>query len=156
MKTAWILIGEANSRKSTVSRLLTGVSRIDRPVEVKYASAARVKMHAMVSAAQESRLQPVKLISKLNGFQSKENGRCQDLNFVVVLRYDKLNRCPPGEAYVDELMRAGWQIAWIVSLGEGLRPWVNTKTQNCFAIANSKLMASNHIASLIRPRFNWL
>ncbi len=155
MKTAWILIGESNTRKSSVARLLTGIGRIETQVDLADAQGCRFRVRSLVSAAQEARLQPAALLEEVNGTTHWDGKFGSIRNAVVLLRYDVDNNCPDGEAYVTAFLNDGWQIACIVSLGEVARDWVRGSGLRSIEIPDSPCLASNEVANIIRKAWAW-
>jgi hypothetical protein len=157
MKTAWILLGETNTRKSSVARLLTGASKVGQQFELEDTRGIRIHISVMVGAVQErKKLKPDDLVKELNSSKGWAGDFQQVRNALIVLRYDAIEQFPDGKNYVDALLRDGWRVACIASLGEHTRDWVRQSGIPYVDVAESKKMPSNAVASVIRKAFGWI
>lgn len=142
-------------RKSSAARLLTGVGRIETAVEIADVLGCRFHLRSMISAAQEARYTPVKLLQEFNRdarWQGEFNGI---RNALVLLRYRAANGCPEGKEYVSAFVGAGWRIACIASLGQRAEDWIRTSGIRYAEFPDSTKMASNEVAHLLRANFGW-
>jgi len=155
MKTSWILIGEADTRKSSTARLLTGLGRIETQVDVADERGRRFRVRSLVSAAQESRLTPQDLLAELNGRTHWAGVFDSIRNAVVLLRYDPVNNCPAGQEYVKLLLSDGWHIECVVSLGEPARDWIRSSGIRHIETPQSVSLASNEVAAIVRRAWGW-
>ena len=156
MKSAWVLLGEANTRKSTTSRLLTGIDRWEGQVGVMDWQGKERWMRSLVSAAQEAKRTPKELLDELNGKNHWQGEFDTVRNAVLVLRYDAFNGCPDGKMYIHDFVNDGWVIQCVVSLGEPARDWVRLSGFQFLEIPNSASLPSNAVAAKVRTAFGWL
>ncbi|WP_193172538.1 hypothetical protein, partial [Nisaea nitritireducens] len=70
MKRAWIILGEANTKKSSVIRTLTGLPKINDGgipgfVQIEQTNGLRFSLLSYISAMQEAKISPEELLKKI-------------------------------------------------------------------------------------------
>ena len=156
MKSIWLLIGNANTRKSSMVRCLLGVDNPATEVEVQSVTGTVLHIRAFISAVQEKKsVSPEELLLDLN--DSHWKGQFKNLrNALVPLRYDPAEGQPAAEFYAQALLDDGWSIKVVVSLGEPARPWLQNSGLPYIEIPNSTSLPSNAIAAQVRAAFGWV
>ncbi|KAB2967367.1 hypothetical protein [Zoogloea sp.] len=159
MPNVFLIMGDANARKSSTIRGLTGVARASEYDVETFLAPFRLSVYAKVSSLQESHLQPVDFI------QTVDTGNYD--NVLVSVWFSHLNWTDPitqqqhtfprGEVYVQQFLQQHWIIQEIVCLGVAQLP--NPLPAGLPAplfIPLSPTMPSNEITSDIRRHWNWM
>ena len=149
MKSIWLLVGEANTRKSSTVRSLLGLGKTG-VVEVEFLSGAVLPIWGAIRAAQEHPLSPTELLAVLN-----ENVSTVP-NVLLPLRYDPAKRQPSAEVYVKALLKDGWIVRYVVSFGEPARSWLKTSGLPYIEVPKSTSTPCNTVAAHVRATFGWL
>jgi hypothetical protein len=109
---AYLIIGGAHTRKSTLLRCLTGCfNRSVRDIELMRGST--IRLYARVSALQESRTEPADFIAEV------QRSRCREVAFALWPEANPLDpkRYPDALAYIAVFQAAGWVFAKTAVLG---------------------------------------
>jgi len=173
LKQAWILIGESNTKKSSVVRGLSTVDNSKTWVEIEECSGLRFQLRCFVTSLQESKTGIDGMTETLTGASDKlpskvkaDAGQDADVNLalqfgvanaLIPLRYNsqQILPFPPGISYVERLIHDGWLIRAIVSLGEPERDWIRYTGIRFAAIPESKQLPGSIVAARIRQLFGW-
>ncbi len=156
MKSIWLLVGNTETRKSSIVRCLLGVDNPATEVEVQSITGMVLHMRAFISAVQEKKaVSPEELLRDLN--DSHWKGQFKSMrNALVPLRYDPDSGQPAAECYVQALLNDGWTIKGIASLGEKARDWLKNSGLPYIEVPNSTSVPSNVVAAQVRAAFGWL
>ena len=149
--TVYAIIGDANTRKSSTARALTGVGQ-KKKVDIE-SMAGTLPAFVQISALQESAIAPNEFINHMT-----TDGH---LNAVVTLRDAPLSKgghtFPSGSAYLREFINAGWRIQQVVVLGAPrLAHALPAGTPGPMYVPGSRSTPTNKIASQIRQSWAWL
>lgn len=160
MKSIYLILGAANTRKSSLVRCLIGTGNPATQVEVRTVAGIDFRIRGLIGAAQERGLLPADWVNELDRQEHWDGAFPCVRNVIATLRYDselvRGVRCPPGEEYVDVLINAGWHVKVIVTLGSPARDWVRVSGLPNIAIPNSASVPSNAIAASVRGALGWL
>jgi hypothetical protein len=143
----YLLIGGANTRKSTLLRCLTGCfNRSVRDIELLRGGS--VRLYARASALQESRTEAAAFI------EEAQRSRCTDVALVLWPEANQLDtqRYPGAPEYIAAFQAAGWQIAKVAMLGA--HP-LALKMPGVARFPNVLNQPINASAQLIRTHFGW-
>jgi hypothetical protein len=144
---AYLLIGGANTRKSTLLRCLTGCfNRSVRDIELLRGGS--VRLYARVAALQASRTEPAEFIAEVAAT------RCNAVALVLWPEANPLDakRYPGAQGYVDALQAAGWKIVKVAAVGA--HP-LALKLPGLARFPNVLHQPINSSAQLIRTHFGW-
>jgi hypothetical protein len=149
---AYIVMGNPNTRKSSLIRALTGADR-GREWDIS-TNRGVITAHVEVSALQESETQPHEFVDKLI---------TTDIQNVLVPLWIREKRkrsgpdYPNGQAYIQHFVDVGWSINTVVVLGIDALPYnipVNNVDVNF--IGDPRDIPSHEIASHVRELWGWL
>jgi len=150
MPTLYVILGDANTRKSSTVRALTGVAR-RRSVTVG-TTVGDIDVFVQVSSLQESEIMPADFISEMTSAGHQ--------NIVVTLwvssRVTSTGTYPQGIVYLQEFIAAGWTLAQIVVLGASTFSGAPPATPAPHFIPNSRTTPVNRIAAQVRSWWGWL
>ena len=160
MKSIFLIIGAGNTRKSSLVRCLLGTDNQATQVEIRTLTGLNFRMRGLIGAAQAQGFLPGDWVNELDRQEHWSGAFPSVRNILATLRYDSEivsgRRYPPGEEYVDVLIKAGWLVKGIVSLGEPAREWVRVSGLPNIAIPDSASIPSNTTAASVRGAFGWL
>lgn len=156
MKKAWVIIGEANTRKSGLVRCLTGIDNIATQVEIQTSLQLSTRIRAFISAAQEAKMAPLEVLNELNSQKHWAGNFKRIRNAIITLRYDAYNKLPAADKYIEALIGDGWVIQAIVSLGEPARDWIVHSGVPFISIPDSTTLPNGVITTKVKQAFGWL
>ncbi|MFZ2990009.1 hypothetical protein [Ideonella sp.] len=148
MVEAYVLIGNPNTRKSTLMRCLTGCfSRSVRDIALH--RGGNIKLYARVAALQESRTPAVDFASEL------ARSRCQNVAFALwpESHPNDPERLPDAQTYLRQLRDAGWAIRKVAVLGA--QP-IRLDIKDVAHFSNVLSQPINTSAQQIRNHFGWV
>ena len=144
---AYLIIGGAHTRKSTLLRCLTGCfNRSTRDIELL--RGGTVRLYARVSALQESRTSPQDFIEEV------QRSRCREVAFLLWPEANPLDpkRLPDALAYIAAFQAAGWTFAKTAVLGaHPIHPHL-PELSRFPEVLNQPINATAH---RIRAHFGW-
>lgn len=144
---AYVIIGGPNTRKSSVTRSLTGC--FNRSVRnILLNNGAQIQIYARVSSLQESKTTAQDFISEVH-----QSG-CQ---FVVFCLWSQPNpadpvQYPDASSYLAAFISAGWNIVKTAVLGQGQAS--SPYPQQSFS-PNSQTDPINLTSQAVRSHFGW-
>lgn len=145
---AYILIGNANTRKTSVTRSLTGC--FNRSVrEIQLQSGKPVRFYARVGALQNTR-------TTLDEFtQEVQRSRCDAVLFSLLPNavHTDLMDYPDAQAYVAGLRERGWRIKGVAVLGQD---GGGVRAPNLRQYVQAPAAPVNLTARDVRAQFGWL
>ncbi|MGA0569341.1 hypothetical protein ACO2Q9_01335 [Variovorax sp. VNK109] len=145
---AFVILGDANTRKSSVLRSLTGC--FNRSVrQVQLSSGSVLDIYARVSSLQESETEPQKFINEVAGTGQSSVIFClwPHANSKNPLKY------PDAHAYISAFTKAGWQFRASAVLGASpIRP-ATPRVAYFPTIVDQPI---NIGAQSVRQHFQWL
>lgn len=148
MPDIFVVIGDANSRKSYTIRALTGAyNKGFYDIGLQNNNILNVYVH--ISSLQESRISPQQFVTDLNTV---------GYSYVLVSLWIRSGHGQPdGLTYLNAFISAGWNVQDIVVLGTPQLPYaLPTSVPTPAFIPNSVGLPANNIASQIRGTWNWL
>lgn len=147
MADAYVLIGNPNTRKSTLLRCLTGCfNRSVRDIETE--DGQRIKVYARVTALQSSK-------TSWGEFQIEvARTRCDHVLFTLWPEghpHDPV-QWPGANDYLEGLQKEGWRISLAAVLGtHPLKPLA----KDCLRLPSVLSKPINHSAAMLRQRLGW-
>lgn len=142
---AYVIIGGPNTRKSSVTRSLTGC--FNRNVRnILLQNGTQIQIYARVSSLQESGTTAQDFIAEVNQTQ------CQSVVFCLwpTSSPSKPTAYPDATAYLSAFNAAGWNIIKVAVLGN--TPAIYPNQASC---PNSQTDAINQTALAVRCHFGW-
>ena len=159
MKSIYLILGAKNTRKSSLIRCLIGSDNPATQVEIRTSAGLDFRIRGLIGTPQERELSPKDWVQELDGQEHWFGAFPSVRNIVAPLRYDSevLNgrRYPTGEEYVDTLIKAGWWVKAIVSLGEPARDWVRVSGVPYIALPDSTSVPTNAVAASVKQALGW-
>ncbi len=160
MKSIYLVLGAKKTRKSSLVSCLIGIDNPATQVEIRTLAGLDFRMRGLIGTPQERELSPKDWVQELDGQEHWFGAFPSVRNILAPLRYDSevLNgrRYPTGEEYVDTLIKAGWWVKAIVSLGEPARDWVRVSGVPHMAIPESRSVPTTDIAASVRHALGWM
>ena len=156
MTNLHIIIGDSNTRKSSLLRCLTGVGNgnAKKKLDVAISNGTVISVHCTLSALQENYkpLTPVEFIHAINA------QRPTPTDIAFTLRVNARGIYPNANTYLQAYQQvAGWRIVNIALLGtsarglQGLPP-----TANIVRVPSSKTRPTNESAQSVRQAWGWI
>ena len=150
MPTAYVILGNANTRKSSTVRALTGVAQ--RKSITVATNAGNLEIFVQISSLQESEIQPANFIAEMNSGGHE--------NILVPLwvseRVTSSDTYPRGIDYLQAFIDDGWTIAHVVVLGASTLPGAPIGTPSPNFLPNSRTTPVNSIAAQVRGWWGWV
>lgn len=144
---AYVIIGDANTRKSSILRCLTGCfNRSDR--DILLSSGRQIRVYARVSSLQESKTTPQDFLKEV---------RLRGCSDVVFCLWPDANpkapgRFPDSDSYIKFFRQAGWVFKGAAILGNTrIAPGV----KNVCRVPSVRTQPINVSAQLVRTQFGW-
>lgn len=146
---AYILIGNANTRKTSVVRSLTGCfNRSVRDIQMQSGKRS-VRFYARVGALQTTR-------TSLDNFLAEvARARCEAVLFCLSPSANKtdLEEFPDASVYVEALREKGWRIKGVAVLGQD---GGSVRAANIRQYTQAPTAPVNVTARDVRAQFGWL
>ena len=152
MNDAYVLVGNTNTRKSSLLRSLTGC--FNRSVrDIALQGGGSIRLHARVAALQESRTTPEEFVAEL------ARSRCAHAAFSLwpEAHPHDAQRWPDAAAYLQALQEQGWRVAGLAVLGA--HPWSPPKALaagGMVRVTEVLTQPVNLSAHRIRQHFGWI
>ena len=158
MPNVYAILGEANARKSSTVRALTGVTMQYNPWTVATTPpTGNIDIYVEIRALQELNIQPQEFVDKIAGLDRLFIKQGHTVNNILIpLRISAFNGCPDGAAYLQHFASVGWNIRPSVVLGTAALPIGLPARVPAHLIPGSASMPANQIASNIRSWWHWL
>ncbi len=154
MPNLHIVVGDANTRKSSLLRCLTGVGsgNATRYIQVAEASGNVLTVFCMLSALQESYkpMTPAAFVRFVRQLSP------QATDVAVTLRANARGTYPGLAAYLQAFSQAGWPVRNAAFLGPGayaLR--TSVAGANSVAVTRSPNQPTNQTAQQVRKAWGW-
>ena len=144
---AYVIIGRANARKSSVIRSLTGVDK--RGIrDIAPITGIPFRTYVRVSSLQESNTTPQAFLDEVSA---------QDCRAVVFCMWPEArrraaDRLPDAVSYIRFFQESGWNIHRVAVLGQDSSP---NLYPNARAFPRSRLDPINVTARAVRQHFDW-
>ena len=150
MVTVFVILGDANTRKSSAVRALTGVPR--RKEVTVATNGGNIDVFVQISSLQESEVLPDAFISEMAEKEVK--------NVLVTVWISSLFKndvvYPPGSEYLGAFAAVGWRIRQIVVLGTDTVPdAMPTDSPTPVFFPLSSITPVNRTAAEIRSHWGW-
>ncbi|MCG3774427.1 MAG: hypothetical protein JW395_1250 [Nitrospira sp.] len=114
MKSIFLILGAENTGKSSLVRCLLGTDNQATKVEIRTLTGLNFRMRGLIGAAQAQGFLPGDWVNELERQEHWSGAFPSVRNILATLRYDSEivsgRRYPPGEEYVDVLIKAGWSV----------------------------------------------
>lgn len=155
MPNLHIIIGDANTRKSSLIRCLTGVGSRDALLDVKEASGNDIKVYCMHSALQEKPIAPLDFIATVSALST------QPTDVAFTLRVNGLTKqktyYPPFSDYLAAFSKVNWPVVNVALLDANACriPMGSFRGVRVCSEPNSKNQPTNQTASLVRAVWQW-
>lgn len=146
---AYVLIGNPNTRKSTLVRSLTGCfNRSLRDIQ-PVSGAAVLRLYARAGALQETRTTPAGFVDEVAA------RRCSAVLFCLWPLANPIDpqELPDASAYLDHLKGAGWRLKSIAVLGQNPGGWRGASMRQ---FPQAPVDPINVTAQHLRSHFGWL
>jgi hypothetical protein len=160
MPNVYAILGEADTRKSSTVRALTGAGQLQPGwIVATTLPLGNIEVYVQIRSLQEEKgITPkdfINIIGKHNEYRAKQTPKWNPVtNILIPLRISAFNNCPAGTDYLQHFASVGWNIIRpIVVLGAAALP---TAFPAHHPIPNSASTPANGIASQIRPLWLWL
>lgn len=144
----YVIVGEHQSGKSSVTRCLTGSARNRTRLIATPSGNVRVYVHLV--SLQEEKTTPEEFESKVN----QEN--CEAI--LVSLRPDSARGCPDGDAYLQYFIGLGWNILRVACLGIPLSSITTSLPSSAIhePFPTVGQTPANEVAAQVREHFGWV
>jgi hypothetical protein len=146
----YVILANANTRKSSTARALTGVAQ--RKCVTVATNSGDIDVFVQISSLQESKIMPADFIAEI------VSGRYQ--NVLVTLwvsqRVTSGGAYPAGVNYLQAFVAAGWTIEQIVVLGTSTFAGVAAGMPPPRFVPDSHTTPLNLIASHVRGWWQWV
>jgi energy-coupling factor transporter ATP-binding protein EcfA2 len=149
---AYVIIGENDSGKSSVTRCLTGSgsSRI-RPIATL---SSNIRVYVHLSSLQEEKTAPAELEGKV---------KPEDCEAVIFsLRPGKARGYPDADTYLQYFIKKGWHIIRVACLGDSASRITTSLPEGVIdtfpevtASETEPAMPANTVAAKVRAHFGW-
>lgn len=149
MKRVYIVVGKAESRKSSTIRALTGIGDNPKVIQIKTSCNETIDVFVRHSSLQEKDLTPTDFIKQVEILKNNPD------NILVALLPKKL-RFPNADEYISYFRDVGWQIASIACLYKTEKKTFSIMNFESIEIFNSIHTPANEIAHRIRREWHWL
>jgi len=145
---AYILIGNANTRKASVLRSLTGCfNRSVRDI-LPLDATVPLRLYARVGSLQDARTRPTDFVDEVAKARCNAVLCCLSPN----ARAEEPSLYPGAQAYLDQFKAAGWQVRSIAVLGQN-HGGVRSPVLRQFHLAPTAPI--NVTAREVRAHFHW-
>lgn len=151
-----LVIGDANTRKSSLVRCLSGVvggRSANQHMQIQLATGSVITVFCTTSALQESLhpRMPSAFISEINSMVPVPT------DVLVTLRVGPRAKYPSATQYVADFLNAGWMVASVALLGSSAQrpPGLGVAAQ-VSVVPNSAQQPTNLTASIVRKSWGWL
>jgi hypothetical protein len=145
---AYVLIGNANTRKASVLRSLTGCFNRSVREILPLDAAAPMRLYARVGSLQDTRTTPAGFVNEAARTRCTAVLCCLSPN----ARPDGPSLYPDAQAYLDHFRAAGWQLRSIAVLGQN-HGGVRSPVLRQFHLAPTAPI--NVTAREVRAHFRW-
>lgn len=155
MPNLHIIIGDANTRKSSLLRCLTGVGsgNASRYMDVAQTSGKVMQVYCILSALQENYkpLLPIEFIEHVNALPH------QPTDVAFTLRVNARGGYPHCLVYMNAFAAAGWPIVSVALLGSSACALGGqVSAANVYAAPGSAQQPTNLTASVVRSAWTWM
>jgi hypothetical protein len=153
MPNAYIIMGDANSRKSSTIRALTGKFKRG-PYDIKLTDGSNIPVYVQIRALQEAEETSQDFIRMI----SSQN--C--IHVILSLRIESVTSSDmtefhDGGTYIQDFINANWNIRNIFVFGSGRLPYgLPAQSPTPIFFPNSRTTPANELASNIRNILHWL
>lgn len=151
-----LVIGDANTRKSSLVRCLSGVvggRSANQHMEVQLTTGTVITVFCATSALQENLhpRTPSDFIREVNSMVPVPT------DVLVTLRVNSRANYPSAAQYVAAFLNAGWVVASVALLGGSAQGLARlAPAARVSAVPNSAAQPTNLTASIVRTSWGWL
>ena len=147
MPNIYIVIGNGNTRKSSLIRALSGVANRGK-YEIEDSSSIKNEFFIQVRSLQEANISPPDFITEM------QNSNVSHI--LAALRINTLNSQPNGASYINAFINTtGWNISGIIKMGGGIITGLPAGCTAPVQINNTNSRAANEMASSVRQTWLW-
>ena len=155
MPNLHIIIGDSNTRKSSLLRCLTGIGsgNATRFMDVTETTGNVITVYCMLSALQENYkpLLPAEFVKYIKAL------RPVPTDIAITLRVSPTRSYPAFSAYLQTFSQAGWGVVNVALLGpSACAQQAAIACPNICAVTNSPLQPSNQTANQVRNAWGWV
>lgn len=141
----WVILGDAQARKSSTIRALTGVYN-SAEQDIQSTTRRLSMVWVQVPSLQEAKI-------SRTAFQIKQGSR----NYILLnLRINSMTIYPDGLAYIQYFISQNWNIQEVVVMGRNTLPYTLPAGVPTHFIPNSSTTPANENAHDIRQQWGWL
>ena len=154
MPNLHIIIGDSNTRKSSLLRCLTGVGsgNATRHLHLAEASGNTIQLYCILSALQEN----YKPLLPSEFIKFVKNLRPQPTDVALTLRVNQRGPYPGFQAYLQAFSVAGWPVVNVALLGSSAcTQRQQISALNVSAVPTSPHQPTNLTASQVRAAWRW-
>ena len=153
MPNLHIVIGDANTKKSSLLRCLTGLAKSPIFRDVKLVNGAIIHVYCVSSALQENfrPMTPTDFVQHVNSLNPSPT------DIAITLRTNGRGNYPSAQAYLTAFANANYTIANVAILGQstaGLLQFANSV--NVVVVQNSQIIPANEVAAPVRSVWGWI
>src|SRR5882672_6144705 len=150
MPTVYVILGNANTRKSSTARALTGVAQ--RKSVTVTTNTGNIEIFVQISSLQESEIQPADFIAEMASGGHENILVTLWVSQRVTLSYTY----PPGIDYLQAFIADGWVIAHVVVLGAPTLNGAPAGTATANFVSDSRTTPVNSITAQVRNWWGWV
>lgn len=149
----YIILGEANMKKSSTMRCLSGVDR-EKVYKIQHANGNIRNTFVKISAIQEANFTETEFTTHVAAKQYEDIFICLRINGFI---HPKSQR-PLKSAvdYINHFRSIGWNVIKIVDFQDSNSIISLGNITPTLTIMNTKQKTANNIASTVRNYFNWI
>jgi hypothetical protein len=152
LKYLHIIIGESNTRKSSLIRCLTGAGQgfSRKNLEISLGSRKQITAHVIQSALQENYKpkMPKEFVNYVNSINQE--------HFVFALRVKARGKHPDFSTYIAEFINSGFTISNVALLGTATAGVSIGTTSSVISVSTSASQPTNLTASTVRKAWAWV
>lgn len=154
MPNLHIIIGESNTRKSSLVRCLTGVGggNAQKRLDIELMSGNRINVYCILSALQENYKPktPQEFIDYINALDPIPS------DVIFTLRVNSAGIYPNASSYISAFTAVHWNISSIALLGSAACAISGLpSTANIESVLSSPTQPTNETASFVRKKWGW-
>lgn len=153
MPRLYIIVGSANTRKSSLLRCLTGVCggrNANQLIDVELNSGQLINIHCRTSALQESLdpKDPVEFVKEINQMPLVPS------DIALTLRVNATRRYPTAMNYLAHFANVGWPVVGLALLGQAACALTLAGVPTA-RVPNSEICPTNSTAASVRRVWGW-
>jgi hypothetical protein len=158
MPNLHIIIGDANTRKSSLLRCLTGCSSSNTTVKVTQASGKVIDVYCKIRSLQEkTQKNPPQNLNPQQFIQEIKNLPNTPTDIAITLRVKPTNGCLGFGAYLNAFSAIGWSVVNVALLENSSNiSQSSISASNVVSVPNSKTQPTSQTSSHVRQAWKWM